>query len=315
MRAAQPEQAIGLGCSGTSTPAQAYVGAQRTEQSKKSVRYRLDRIARFLSNGLQDADSYNWSRIRYSDARRISNHLISSSSASNTHAHLVAIRGMVRELWANHKLAYEEMKRILCIKSPPQRTVVQEEEETVSHETLMKVIAACGVTKRGLRDAALLAVLGGAGLRRSEAVHLAVSDYHGGSTILVRHGKRDNDRWAVIVPELQPHLLRWWKMREGGTVLFPPIDKAGRVVEGFMHPNSLADMMKMMCKRAGVPTIRPHDLRRSLATALIDGGVDIFAVQQILGHKSSVTTQRYDMRGAKKKRAEVARFTFKGGAA
>jgi site-specific recombinase XerD len=66
-----------------------------------------------------------------------------------------------------------------------------------------------------------------------------------------------------------------------------------------MSPQSIYDRMDWIGARAGVKQFSPHDLRRSLISALLDGGADLVAVQRLAGHASPTTTARYDRRSEK----------------
>ncbi|MDO5671728.1 MAG: tyrosine recombinase XerC [Actinomycetaceae bacterium] len=146
----------------------------------------------------------------------------------------------------------------------------------------------------GLRTWAALELLYATGLRISELVGLDLTDIDHSSFLVRVTGKGDKQR---IVPFGKPALLALEEYLEKGRPgLAAPAsgaavflgDKGGRldarVLRGTLH---------RLTARAGVPDIGPHGLRHCAATHLLDGGADIRSVQEILGHTSLATTQRY----------------------
>ena len=142
-----------------------------------------------------------------------------------------------------------------------------------------------------VRDMAALELLYGAGLRVAELCTLNIESLQPNSTVRVI-GKGNKER---IVPYGVPAtraLMRYLAVRSALTkkptrALFLGV-RGGR-----LDPRSLRDVVYRIAAEAGVPEISPHDLRHSAATHLLEGGSDLRTVQEILGHNSLATTQRY----------------------
>jgi site-specific recombinase XerD len=156
-------------------------------------------------------------------------------------------------------------------------------------------------TPSGSRDAALLAVLYGGGLRREEAVALLVGDYDPEAGSLRVRGKGGRERIAYATNG--DALDDWLQVRgvEPGP-LFVPVDKAGRLTIRRITGTAVLYLLRRRATAVGVARFSPHDLRRSYVSDLLDAGADISTVQRLAGHTQVTTTQRYDRRGEREKR-------------
>lgn len=145
-----------------------------------------------------------------------------------------------------------------------------------------------------LREAAILETLYATGIRVAELVGLDRRDVDFASRTLKVTGKGDKQR---VVPFGLPaaHALEAWLDRGrpelardiSGDALFLGA-RGGRIDQRVVR-----DIVHKAAARAGVPDISPHALRHSAATHLLDGGADLREVQELLGHSSLATTQRY----------------------
>ncbi len=157
----------------------------------------------------------------------------------------------------------------------------------------------CDDSPTGRRDAALLAITYGCGLRRSEPISLDLADVDlAEATIAIRRAKGNKDCRVFLDAGTVTALSVWLAARgtEPGP-LFRPISKGKRIL-----PRRLTDqaVLHILAKRADVATVSafsPHDLRRSFITDLLDAGADIAPVKDLAGHSSVTITTRYDRRG------------------
>jgi integrase/recombinase XerD len=148
-------------------------------------------------------------------------------------------------------------------------------------------------TVKGLRDRAILAVLLGAGLRRSECAalevrHLATRD--GRPCLVDLHGKGGRTR-TVPVAGWVWEALRAWIARAGMTAgpVFVGLTKSHGLTTRALTPQAI-----MLTVEQYAPAgIEPHDLRRSFAKLSYQGGAALDQVSLSLGHASLTTTERY----------------------
>jgi integrase/recombinase XerC len=148
----------------------------------------------------------------------------------------------------------------------------------------------------GLRDRAILETLYSAGLRVAELVSLNVADWDRDANILRVLGKGRKERIAAVGRYAARALDRWLEVREpDGSA--PPEERDALFLNRFgrrLTTRSIGRMLNKYLKLTGLNLITsPHTLRHSFATHLLDGGADLRAVQELLGHKSLTTTQIY----------------------
>lgn len=148
----------------------------------------------------------------------------------------------------------------------------------------------------GLRDRAILETMYSAGLRVSEAVGINDGDLDLAQGIVRVRGKGRKERFGHLGSHAVKAIRRWQQVRalspkEPGGAKAPLFtNKFGRRLTA----RSVARMLEKYLKITGLDLrTTPHTLRHSFATHLLDNGADIRSVQELLGHKSLVTTQIY----------------------
>jgi integrase/recombinase XerC len=148
----------------------------------------------------------------------------------------------------------------------------------------------------GLRDRAILETMYSAGLRVSESVGVNDGDVDMEAGLLRIRGKGRRERLAPLGTFAMKALKRWLVVRKlspeepHGPEAPVSVNKFGRRIT----TRSVARMLEKYLKQAGLDLrTTPHTLRHSFATHLLDRGADIRSVQELLGHKSLVTTQIY----------------------
>jgi len=148
----------------------------------------------------------------------------------------------------------------------------------------------------GLRDRAILETMYSAGLRVSELVGVCQSDLDFEAGVVRVRGKGRRERLAPVGSYASRALRRWLRARKlhksepSGPEAPVFTNKFGRRIT----TRSVARMLEKYLRETGLDTrTTPHSLRHSFATHLLDRGADIRSVQELLGHKSLVTTQIY----------------------
>lgn len=145
-----------------------------------------------------------------------------------------------------------------------------------------------------LRDEALFTLLYGAGLRISEALNLNVGDLGraGGEALLIK-GKGGKERYAPLLPAVKKALDAWRAVHPSPTPDAPLFCGARG---GRLNPGVAQRAMRQWRQLQGLPdSATPHALRHAFATHLMQGGADLRAIQELLGHASLSTTQVYTL--------------------
>ena len=147
----------------------------------------------------------------------------------------------------------------------------------------------------GQRNRAIIEVLFSCGLRVSELVNLKLSNLYAEEKFVRVTGKGDKERLVPISSRALDELNAWFADRNAMRI------KPGEEDYVFLNRRGAhltRTMILIMIKRQAVAagitkTISPHTLRHSFATALLEGGADLIAIQAMMGHEDIATTEIY----------------------
>lgn len=295
-------------------PAAVYLASLGSDASRRTMRQAFAAIASIL--GFEDARAVPWVALRYQHAAAIRARMVDTGAApASVNTYLCALRGVAREarklglMSADACEAVCQVKGVKGTRLPAGRGLEAPE--------LRALFGVCdGATAQGARDAALLALLYGCGLRRSEAVALDVEHVDASAASIRVLGKGNKERTAHVPPAAASALQAWIAVRGAAPgPLFVRVAKDGAPVAGArLTAQAVAFVLGRTAGRGAVARFSPHDLRRSFVSDLLDAGVDLSTVQAMAGHASIATTQRYDRRGERAKRAAAARLAVPFGA-
>lgn len=141
------------------------------------------------------------------------------------------------------------------------------------------------------RDAALMCLLYGAGLRINEALSLNIGDVPRSEGAMRVTGKGNKQRIVPILPVVREALETYIKLHPNSQATEPLfLGERGKRLNAGVAQKNLRDFRRLN----GLPEhATPHALRHSFATHLLSGGADLRSIQELLGHASLSTTQRY----------------------
>ena len=142
-----------------------------------------------------------------------------------------------------------------------------------------------------IKHRTLLMVIYSAGLRVSEALNLRLQDIDSDRMTLHIHcGKGGKDRYVILSPRVCQVLRDYWKVYRFKDYIFP----GNKNLETPLSTSSASQVFKLAKRTAGIK--KPcgiHGLRHAFATHLLEAGIDIFAIKELLGHSCIKSTARY----------------------
>jgi len=294
-------------------PAAVYLASLSTE-SRRTMRTALNTIAALLGVGEQlDADGRDmrlltvpWASLRYQHTAAIRAQLQERYAPATANKLLAALRRVLKEarrlglISADDYVRAADIKSIRAQRLPRGRSLADAEVAA-----LLRACAEDG-SPAGARDAALIALLRGTGMRRAEAVALDLADYEPATgAMTIRDGKGRKDRIVYAPPGARAALADWITVRGNAPgALFYGLVKGGALVVRRLAAQAVAVVCAARASEAGVAPFTPQDMRRTFISGLLDVGADIATVQRLAGHEDPASTSRYDRRGeAAKQRA------------
>ncbi len=169
--------------------------------------------------------------------------------------------------------------------------------QVLAIEEIDAMIAAIDPTAReAVRDRALLEVMYGCGLRVSELIGLQIDRLHLAEEYMLVEGKGRKQRLVPLAPPTAQAIADWLADRAEGKI------KPGEGNYLFLAPRTgsritrmrVFKIVKTLAERAGIQReVSPHTLRHSFASHLLEGGANLRAIQEMLGHEDISTTQIY----------------------
>jgi integrase/recombinase XerC len=231
--------------------------------------------------GLQLADFRAW----------LASAAAQGTTAATRARHLSAVRSMFRFLARRHGVTNPQLRLLDSprVRRPLPRALTRQQARTVAEDIGEESDNAA----MQARDVALFTLLYGCGLRISEAIALKVCDAPrpGDEGLLRVVGKGQKTRMVPVLPVVRLAVLAWLRHHPSPAQDSPLFTgtRGGRLNAGVAQRT-----MRNFRRHNGFPEhATPHALRHSFATHLLSGGADLRSIQDLLGHASLSTTQRY----------------------
>lgn len=280
------------------SPARAYLLSLNSPRSRQTMASFLSIVAGML--GAVSLDACSWGSLRRHHVMAVTELLRDTGRATATvNTYLSALKGVAKEAWMLRLMDVDSFQHIRAVRNlrgsrlPRGRALPPEE--------IRALFEACETDKSslGVRDAAMLAVLLGCGLRRSEAVGLDFRDVVTQERALRVLGKGNKERLSYMPAGTWQRLLLWIDQVRGENAgpLFTRIRRFDTLTNDRLTDQAVYHVLQARQRQARIAKCAPHDLRRTFATAMLDNGEDLITVKDAMGHASVTTTQQYDRRG------------------
>lgn len=294
-------------------PAYVYI-ARLAPGSRRTMAHALRVIAGLFGRTVDELD---WAALRYQHTGAVRAQLAAGMAPATVNKILAALRGVLKESWRLGLMDAEDYQRAADL--PGVRGERLPRGRALSRLELQRLFEACArdPSAMGRRDAAIVGVAYGTGMRRSEVVGLDRADFDPETEQLrIRAGKGCKDRIVYVTTGVKSALAAWLAVRgdDPGPLFWPANGRGRPLMHRRMTDAAVRLLLQRRARQAKVRAFTPHDLRRSFISDLLDAGADMVTVQKLAGHASVGTTSSYDRRGeqAKRRATELLRVPYVG---
>ena len=290
---------------------------QLAASSRQTMRYVLQDAADRL--GVDDVaiEEFPWHQLQPGHITALVAALRTDGYAPNTSSLYVnAIRGVMNQAWQQSLITQDQLLKIRAVKAGGGSRLVK--GRNLRRTLIRELMDVCAADPRpqGLRDAAIIAILYGSGMRKSESVNMDLRQVNMAERSLQVLGK-GNKELIKFAPAWAFEKLQVWldfrreQLPEGvsdDTFLFNRIRRGSHITRERITKHAIYYIAKQRGKQVGVD-IMPHDFRRSFITRVIEE-YDVSIAQKLAHHANIATTVSYDMRDDNERRNATDRFSL-----
>ncbi|MGR5134601.1 tyrosine-type recombinase/integrase [Vibrio alfacsensis] len=279
-------------------PAISYLQSLPSRKSRRTVASCLNSSVKYF--GGTNLERWTWHELNNVHLRFIIDTLLELKRAPRTiNLYLAALKGVANEAFAMKLISSDTLALIKMVKSVkgyqiPKGRALDDQEIQLLFQHLDK-----GQDVTSIRDAAIISLMLGAGLRRSEVVALDLSNVTYRDMSLLVKGKGNKQRQVYLPEQSWKRLVLWIEQVRGpeSGSLFYRIRRHGDVTQSRLTDQAIYYILQRRRELAMLhDTFAPHDLRRTFASGMLDCGEDLGTLKDALGHASITTTQQYDHR-------------------
>ncbi|MCF5173203.1 MULTISPECIES: site-specific integrase [Pseudomonas] len=283
--------------------------------SQLTMRYVLQDAADRLGFEDVNLEDIDWHLLQPEHVIALVAALREDGYAPNTSSLYVnAVRGVMNEAWRMNLISQEHLLRMRTVKAAPGTRLSQGRNLRRSLIREMMEVCAADPRPQGLRDAAVIGILYGSGMRKSESVNLDLAqiNFEERSLRVIGKGNKELIKYAPdwAFAKLQAWLaFRREQLKEGeqdDSFLFNRIRRGSHITRERITKHAIYYIARQRGEQVGVK-IMPHDFRRSFITRVIEEH-DLSIAQKLAHHTNIQTTASYDVRDDNERRRAVDRF-------
>ena len=283
--------------------------------SRQTMRYVLQEVADRL--GAEDVaiDEFPWHQLQPGHITALVAALREDGYAPNTSSLYVnAIRGVMNQAWQQSLITQDHLLKIRAVKAGGGSRLIK--GRNLRRNLIRELMEVCAADPRpqGLRDAAIIAILYGSGMRKSESVNMDLSQVDVEQRSLQVLGKGNKELIKFAPAWAFEKLQEWLAFRRANlpdgvsddTFLFNRIRRGNHITRDRLTKHAIYYIAKQRGRQVGVD-IMPHDFRRSFITRVIEE-YDVSIAQKLAHHANIATTVSYDVRDDNERRNVTDRF-------
>ncbi|MFL1501633.1 MULTISPECIES: tyrosine recombinase XerC [unclassified Pseudomonas] len=225
-----------------------------------------------------------------------------------------AVRGVMNEAWRMSLISQDHLLKMRSVKAAPGTRLGQ--GRNLRRTLIREMMEVCAADPRpqGLRDAAVIGILYGSGMRKSESVNLDLAQVDFQERSLRVTGKGNKELIKYAPAWAFEKLTAWLEFRreqlkdgeQDDTFLFNRIRRGSHITRERITKHAIYYIARQRGEQVGVK-IMPHDFRRSFITRVIEEH-DLSIAQKLAHHTNIQTTASYDVRDDNERRRAVDRF-------
>jgi len=259
--------------------------------SPHTVNAYLNDIVFFQNFILEEFDQNNLHEVNYSQIRSWIVALVDDGiSNTSVNRKVASLKSFYKFLLKTKQIQVSPLLKHKALKTPKNLQIPFSEKELDS--VLNHIEYAEGF--EGVRDKLIIDLLYTTGIRRTELIHLKVSNVNGSTNTLKVLGKRNKERILPILPIISQQIISYFSER-ANLEQIKDKDYFFLTIKGVKMSDSLVyrlinDYFSMVSEKVKKS---PHILRHTFATHLLNNGADINSVKELLGHSSLASTQVY----------------------